>query len=157
MIYLQCILIARMWIIENTSSFISYSHKSAQEGEVFLHIVCLLGKMEDNQISVWEDSNITDCKISVSFLILFSGMFSNHGKIYFFCKISDWEDSNIYRLQNICLFIWFFGNAFKPWEDIFLRRRADEFSEYIFPASRCYGGAHLDSGHRPPWFCLKIF
>ena len=31
---------------------------------------------------------------------------------------------------------------------------ADEFSEYIFPA---YGGAHLDSGHRPPWFCLKIF
>ena len=109
-----------MWIIENTSSFTSFSHKSAQEGEVFLHIICLLGKMEDNQIS-------------------------------------DWEDSNIYRLQNICLFIWFFGNAFKPWEDIFLRRRADEFSEYIFPASRCYGGAHLDSGHRPPWFCLKIF
>ena len=34
---------------------------------------------------------------------------------------------------------------------------ADEFFEYIFPASRCYGGAHLDSGHRPPWFCLKIF
>ena len=79
------------------------------------------------------------------------------GRYLFLCKISDWEDSNIYRLQNICLFIWFFGNAFKPWEDIFLRRRADEFSEYIFPASRCYGGAHLDSGHRPPWFCLKIF
>ena len=34
---------------------------------------------------------------------------------------------------------------------------ADEFFEYIFPASRCYGGAHLDSGHPPPWFCLKIF
>ena len=99
-----------------------------------------------------------------------------------------------HRLQNICLVLnTFFGNVFKPWEDIFFCAKyqieriqiyidckisvssfgssvmlsnhgktsfcggADEFSEYIFPASRCYGGAHLDSGHRPPWFCLKIF
>ena len=105
-------MIARMRIIENTSSFISYSHKSAQEVEVFLHIIVCWGKWRITKYQIERIQIYTDCKISVS-LFGSSEMLLSHGKTSF------------------C------GGA-------------DEFFEYIFPASRCYGGAHLDSGHPPP-------